>query len=287
MQTPSRSRIAWFLRLQRILVFPKHFLAPQAGTYRSPELVGDEAGPVQRRDLGPVTHPAAEVSPVRRAVPDHLALRPLNKSMALSSSSTARAITAASAGRAVKRPMFQNVYRIAPGRRSPVTMNSAFTSMAAGSKHDYLRAIWGPTPDHAGSSIRTEIQTRISFADTLPISRSIRNNQPQQSAAERTFISRSPETTLRAPPPPSTGDARSEQTSVLNRRPFSGGPPPDLGRSLHRQEIRGGASTVHLDGATLGQWAIQHLERVLAKPSAGMTGVDPRASLPRGRVSPF
>jgi hypothetical protein len=48
-----------------------------------------------------------------------------------------------------------------------------------------------------------------------------------------------------------------------------------------------GAATVHLDGSALGRWAIQHLERSLSKPANGMTGVDPRASAPRGRVSPF
>jgi hypothetical protein len=47
------------------------------------------------------------------------------------------------------------------------------------------------------------------------------------------------------------------------------------------------ASTLHLDGSALGRWAIQHLERTLAKPTAGMTGIDPRASAPRSRVAPF
>ena len=45
--------------------------------------------------------------------------------------------------------------------------------------------------------------------------------------------------------------------------------------------------TLHIDGATLGRWTIQHLERTLGKPSAGMTGVDPRATIPRSRVAPF
>jgi hypothetical protein len=47
------------------------------------------------------------------------------------------------------------------------------------------------------------------------------------------------------------------------------------------------AATLHLDGATLGRWAIQHMERALARPSNGMTGVDPRATMPRGHISPF
>lgn len=46
-------------------------------------------------------------------------------------------------------------------------------------------------------------------------------------------------------------------------------------------------STLHIDGATLGRWALQHLERSLGRPNVGITGIDPRASLPRGRVSPF
>jgi hypothetical protein len=37
----------------------------------------------------------------------------------------------------------------------------------------------------------------------------------------------------------------------------------------------------------LGRWAIDHLERTLSKPASGMTGVDPRAMIPRSRVSPF
>ncbi len=45
--------------------------------------------------------------------------------------------------------------------------------------------------------------------------------------------------------------------------------------------------TLHLDGAALGRWAVQHLERALSKPINGITGIDPRATVPRGFVSPF
>ena len=50
---------------------------------------------------------------------------------------------------------------------------------------------------------------------------------------------------------------------------------------------RSTASTLHIDGAALGRWTVQHLERVLQRPTVGMTGVDPRATVPRNRVSPF
>jgi hypothetical protein len=46
-------------------------------------------------------------------------------------------------------------------------------------------------------------------------------------------------------------------------------------------------STIHLDGSALGRWALLHLERALTKPPSGMTGVDPRATIPRSHVVPF
>ena len=54
-----------------------------------------------------------------------------------------------------------------------------------------------------------------------------------------------------------------------------------------RQPRQSGASTLHIDGAALGRWALQHLERTLGRPANGMTGVDPRAITPRTRVAPF
>jgi hypothetical protein len=47
------------------------------------------------------------------------------------------------------------------------------------------------------------------------------------------------------------------------------------------------AGTIYLDSGTLGRWTTQHLEHVLSRVPDGMTGIDPRASSPRGRVSPF
>jgi len=52
-------------------------------------------------------------------------------------------------------------------------------------------------------------------------------------------------------------------------------------------QIQTGQSVLHLDGAALGRWAIQHLERALSRPANGITGIDPRATSPRGHVSPF
>jgi hypothetical protein len=53
------------------------------------------------------------------------------------------------------------------------------------------------------------------------------------------------------------------------------------------QRGRPAVSTLHIDGSALGRWAVQYLERALGKPATGMTGVDPRATIPRSRVAPF
>jgi hypothetical protein len=53
------------------------------------------------------------------------------------------------------------------------------------------------------------------------------------------------------------------------------------------QRSRPTVATLHIDGAALGRWTVQHLERALGKPATGMTGVDPRATIPRSRVAPF
>lgn len=66
-----------------------------------------------------------------------------------------------------------------------------------------------------------------------------------------------------------------------------------FGRSNKSVSEDGGVSsasrgfTLHLDGSALGRWTVDHLQRTLSKPAAGMTGVDPRAVVPRSRVSPF
>jgi hypothetical protein len=287
MQASTRSRIAWFLRLQRILTFPKYFLAPQAAKYRSPKLVRDEVTSVPSRDRGRMPDPAAAESLARHAGSGHLVLRPPNRSVTSSGSPIRRATSPAPAGTAVQRPVFQDVYRTAPDGRSLVAANSALAIMATSSKHDYLHAMWGSPPDPIGSSVQTTVRRHISFADTLPASRSIRSHQLEQSVAGRASISMRPENRVRTPPPPPpTAETRPEPSYALEPGPSSGGPKPDPGRNRQRQNIQG-MSTVHLDGAALGQWTIQHLERTLAKPTAGMTGVDPRAGLPRGRVSPF
>ncbi len=61
--------------------------------------------------------------------------------------------------------------------------------------------------------------------------------------------------------------------------------PTENGQDQAGGQSQGG--TLYLDSSALGRWASQHLEHVLSRVPTGMTGIDPRASNPRGLVSPF
>ncbi len=102
-----------------------------------------------------------------------------------------------------------------------------------------------------------------------------------------------------------SGSAAARTASNASRQPSRSGeqdtPWPDVAASDHRLAPDGDAtaeeeapgsnrpsvSVLHIDGAALGRWAVQHLERTLGRPATGMTGIDPRAALPRSRVAPF
>jgi hypothetical protein len=75
------------------------------------------------------------------------------------------------------------------------------------------------------------------------------------------------------------GSADQDQSPSSSRDGTPEGGPPQRGKPA--------VSTLHIDGSALGRWAVQHLERALGKPATGMTGVDPRATIPRSRVAPF
>jgi hypothetical protein len=65
---------------------------------------------------------------------------------------------------------------------------------------------------------------------------------------------------------------------------------PDRDRTVDSEQFqrtRSAVSTIHIDGSALGRWTVQHLERALGRPATGMTGVDPRSTIPRSRVAPF
>lgn len=106
---------------------------------------------------------------------------------------------------------------------------------------------------------------------------------PQFLTARSSYTDDRLERSLRAPPPPSE-----EEDRLADKTYQTGRDAPSSAPSYQPQQGKtSSAATVHIDGSALGRWTIQHLERALGKPATGMTGVDPRASPPRSRVSPF
>jgi hypothetical protein len=78
---------------------------------------------------------------------------------------------------------------------------------------------------------------------------------------------------------------QSTQRVAGDQTPWS--PDREATAASEPQRRKSGVSTIHIDGSALGRWTVQHLERALSKPATGMTGVDPRAAVPRSRVAPF
>jgi hypothetical protein len=125
-----------------------------------------------------------------------------------------------------------------------------------------------------------------SVRNTLSLSPTAQPADPHADVVRASLADTAVESLIRARPP-----GRSEPTDqkeVGTRE--SGMRPSEPDSRAGAKPGKGTAAapcTLHIDGSALGRWAIQHLERTLARPATGMTGVDPRASLPRSRVSPF
>jgi hypothetical protein len=128
--------------------------------------------------------------------------------------------------------------------------------------------------------------TRLSVADMLSLPHASTPSASELRSARSGSISARLESDLRAPPPPTPEAANSERISEQRLASRSGG--LAARPSQHLRQHKGlPVSTLHIDGSTLGRWAVRHMERTLGKPATGMTGVDPRAGLPRTHVSPF
>ena len=82
----------------------------------------------------------------------------------------------------------------------------------------------------------------------------------------------------------------SASSATTSRRVTGSQKTSDGAAQLHPTQqgrTRSPGRTLTLDGVALGRFTVQHLERALSKVPNGMTSIDPRASNPRGHVSPF
>lgn len=287
MYTASGNRIAWFLRLQRILQFPKYFLAPTA-PLRRPKLVAGALAPDGPAVLRSSPGQPAIVTMRHTVAPEYQLARILHGPIAWLASSAIRARAAAPAANVVGRPIAHGVSSDDRPTVAGIATHRSHMSVVASPRQEDANAQWPLRPNDAVANSLGAIQGHRSVGEALLPPRSVASSVPWLHLPGRTSTRATTETLLRTPPPSShaAGMDGSRQFSDMgtNSRAIS----QELDRSKEQQAPSTlPPSNVYIDGAVLGQWAIQHLERVLARPATGMTGVDPRASLPRGRVSPF
>ena len=283
--TPVDStRVSWYLKLQQTLRFPSRSLAPfsKLRKLRNAEQASVDGEPTTtpRAQLAAMqprlprsetrSHSQTSSSKITRAPFNHLPARQVAsqaaipqygrmsmrmvKSSQVASPARPRTINAASAAEVVKQPGF-------PLMKTP--QSTQFHTMLDPAPQ--LKA--GFAPVRSGSSV-TGFAGRPPETSIRPAV--LRRQLPSDQAKSTNF------------------DADHYIASNFADRQEAVS--TELGASElsdHQPQRAPSASTLHLDGAALGRWAIQHLTRTLGKPTTGMTGVDPRITPPRSRIQPF
>lgn len=279
-------RIPWFLALQRILQFPRHFTAPPAIPLRARRPVADylDGGlgraPVLPQAWGTTLHASRLPSlpyPARNGMmhPSIVpaAIKFLQPGSLRASQPGRRApqwkVEPAPAGTRGRDRVFQ---------MSAMPAGKPYQMSVAVQRH--LRTVRDAQVFQAGLRAPPPVVTNRPVLVRQSVTESEFSLPPgpaAQDTAATAYWMGSPPHGERA----TAGEGLADlyQLASLERDTYDG----DDRSQRDRQRI----STLHIDGSALGRWAIQHLERALGKPATGMTGVDPRATLPRGRVSPF
>jgi len=280
------SRIAWFLALQRVLRFPQYFLAPPAMrvkpgagvphdvpnervSIRSPVIAGLSPARFRRHSTF-VIPKGSRLTPASHIVgPGRLAGS--TREMATASPSRVAPWTFATPSAPVATPGL--LERSVVGSQSKPEWNSGISRIRMsppfisqmGPTFSGGTAALSPVP--LGSA-RNEPNGVHAVADLFSTVR----NSVHAVTGPASFAPIDQGPTRQSP------DSQSQISSAIPR-----GAPGDGQTTGHKPAV----SILHIDGAALGRWAVDHFERALGKPVTGMTGIDPRATLPRGRVAPF
>jgi hypothetical protein len=282
----NSSRITWFLRLQRTLLLPRYPLAPFPNLFRFRKVNLDPSKTAAFATSEMRTEAIAHKhSPVRRlttateiftpkptvAARDYL---PGHRSMPLLSPTGSDRISLRVAD------LSQMVSRSRPGmpQNDPAT-----TGIAGRAGFQAGRAPRGPPALNVSGNPSAVL---AGFAPLGSSSLIQGLSTPKTEGSTRKTI-RGGDSEIGQFNPPAANAHQTFNESSFDRM---GSEQLDRGepeQDVRRQQQRRSASTLHIDGAALGRWTIQHLTRTLGKPSTGMTGVDPRMTLPRSRVQPF
>ena len=286
MLKPDATRIAWFLGLQRISHFPKYFMAPPAVYRRNrrsaasdletagkgvPSYHTEPAG-LARSNRGPILafakiqrpNSPAETMGVRTMLPFVRGAA----SEVRSGTSPWRAVSNLGIMGTSVRASEPYIGHQVPARRDIFSHQESRRSIfGSGSLGFISKQPASLAPNHA-SSLEHHFGEFDPYPTPLPIAAGTRKiTFGQHPHLPRDQFTLNEEAASRYQPSSSSRDGTPEGNQPQRHSPT--------------------VSTLHIDGSALGRWAVQHLERALGKPTIGMTGVDPRATIPRSRVAPF
>jgi hypothetical protein len=288
MPTPNLKRIAWFLNLQRILRFPRYRLAPSSipPHYRQPK--DDDGGVEPTTVIRNAQEHSTTATPMRVGTPRYQrlkreALSPLGVGPAKAPQRVFTAMSMSFRGSSTREVSWSPLSVVLgyPHSQSP-----AAGRRCLGSEGPTDQRPKGPGQDaNIGFGYTSPKAWRNSARD-VPRSHATFQRAPSPGTGRYSGVPSTLHPSLRAEPPPAGEISGTEQYSVEEFRHRSNNQDDFVGdEPLQHETSR--TSTLHIDGSALGRWALQHLERALGRPTTGMTGVDPRASLPRSRVAPF
>jgi hypothetical protein len=286
MPRADATRITWFLGLQRILRFPRFFLAPSifSRSRRGPAADLSDAAPsegsvFQHRPAAlplkrhPRQDPFAER---RRSTPPIVGMNGPVSPRLMTKIMTERLPNKA------PRQLPLGI-RVIPGsnlsfeRLNRVNPAAGGVMLGGGQRNLPMMNLVHAS---SGSSKSTALAPLL---DPAPVPRSPErrgDHAPRRTiAGGSNDLFRSSSSVLAAQPFHSKQRFAGDQMSFSPDRDGTAATEPQRGKST--------VSTIHIDGSALGRWAVQHLERALNKPATGMTGIDPRAAVPRSRVAPF
>jgi hypothetical protein len=280
-------RIAWFLGLQRIVSFPRSFMAPPTITRPSRGLLASDLETASRGIL-PSRSDHTTSARSSGSKPSSLpmlkrAASPIN----VPGLTTVRRFVSATVSRSTSGlPPWRLVSNSNFTAKPPQALeNHTEHKIAARQEFLTLKKInpFIGSLDNIGFRSKKPIPLAPIHASSL--GQGFREFEPHSDTQPTTKANG--EITFVPPHQLPSEDATGDQGPADQYPPAS--PDRDATTTAGDQSKRtkSSVSTLHIDGSALGRWTVQHLERALGKPATGMTGVDPRASIPRSRVAPF
>ena len=286
MPRADAARIAWFLDLQRILHFPRISVAPLifSRSRRRPTTCRSETTNGGAWTARPE---AATASGIRHLVLGESAGRKRAKA-------SIRGTDAATSPRFITRIMTE---RLGAAKTLPQAwLKPASTSARDGSLERYIAVT--PAARRVALGAHERYPAMMNFLAASPGSLKLTALAPSFGLSVLEHPKEPKGNPARSLAMPRSGELLQRQRLLSTEERFLQkrhvaddqkrvSPDRDTTAASARQPNKPAVSTIHIDGSALGRWTVQHLERALSKPVTGMTGIDPRAAVPRSRVAPF